>query len=200
MAEQVIIETPTQCEIWLPVQGYESFYHISNLGRVKALAKTVSLGLGRFQFHEEIIMSPGIASNGYRMVRLQVETKGKTFTVHRLVALHFVPNPDNYKIVNHIDGNKLNCAAINLEWGTYSHNAKHAYKLGLRVGAWTGKTGKNHHRTKPLIQYDLLGSQIKEWESSGIAAIELGIKAKCIRSVCGQYDKTYKGSRWAYKS
>lgn len=199
MAEQVIIEI-CPIELWLPIKGYESFYHISNLGRVKALAKTVDVGFGRLQHYEENIMSSSVASNGYLMVSLQVEKVKESFTVHRLVALHFVPNPHNYNIVNHLDGNKLNCAANNLEWGTHSTNLQHAYDTGLRVGAWTGKTGRNHHRTKTLIQYDLAGIQLKEWESSVIAAKELGIKANVIRSVCGLDNKTYQGSKWAYKN
>lgn len=200
MATEIIIESTPQPEIWLPIKGYESFYHISNLGKVKALAKTVSIGLGRQQSYAEKIKPASVASNGYLMVGFQVDRKKKTITIHRLVALHFVPNPHNHKIINHKDGNKLNCAADNLEWGTYSHNAKHAFSLGLRFGAWTGKTGRFHHRTKPVVQYDLYGKEIKQWESSGVAANELGIKVKCIRSVCGQENKTYKGSKWAYKN
>jgi len=60
-----------------------------------------------------------------------VQIKGKGYLIHRLIAFHFIPNPNNYPILNHIDGNKLNNSLDNLEWCTYSHNLLHALKTGL---------------------------------------------------------------------
>jgi hypothetical protein len=74
-----------------------------------------------------------INNRGYCTVRLRVSTnKEKRFTVHRLVALLYVPNPENKPQVNHIDGNKLNNQVSNLEWVTQSENSKHSWSLGLQ--------------------------------------------------------------------
>ena len=69
--------------------------------------------------------------NGYHRVYLTIEGKRKSFSVHRLVALAYIPNPANKPDVNHMDGNKSNNAKSNLEWVTKSENQKHAYRNGL---------------------------------------------------------------------
>lgn len=81
-----------------------------------------------------------IDKNGYREVTLN----GKQCTVHRIVAEAFIPNPECKKCVNHIDGNKLNNSADNLEWVTHSENIKHAYNTGLERKI----CGENHHAHK----------------------------------------------------
>ena len=70
-------------------------------------------------------------NRGYLRVGLSNKNKHKKFLVHRLVAEAFLPNNNNNKIVNHIDGNKQNNNISNLEWTTYSENSKHAYRIGL---------------------------------------------------------------------
>ena len=77
-------------------------------------------------------MRTEMKTDTYPQVSLQVDGTEKRFNVHRIVAELFVPNPDNKPIVNHIDGNKKNNHASNLEWVTYSENIKHAYSTGLR--------------------------------------------------------------------
>jgi hypothetical protein len=72
-----------------------------------------------------------IDRGGYRTCRLSKNGQTRTFFVHRLVALHFVPNPYNLPFVNHKNGNKMDCSSKNLEWCTHSHNVRHAYKNGL---------------------------------------------------------------------
>lgn len=75
-------------------------------------------------------IKPRIMYNGY----MRVKVKGKEMFVHRLIAEMYIPNPNNYPIINHIDGNKLNNSVENLEWCTYSHNNKHACNSGLNKG------------------------------------------------------------------
>ena len=81
--------------------------------------------------------------------------------VHRLVAEAFIPNPNNYPQVNHIDGNKLNNKVENLEWCTNEYNMKEACRLGLRDHIY--KKGKEHCRSVKVNQYDLQGNFIKTW-------------------------------------
>lgn len=74
-----------------------------------------------------------LSNSGYLQVNLWKNNKGKSFYLHRLLAIHFIPNPNNYEFVNHIDGDKFNNAIDNLEWCTKSQNAIHAIVNGLKV-------------------------------------------------------------------
>lgn len=75
-----------------------------------------------------------ISNAGYARVELHDRNVARKYSVHRLVAEAFVPNPEGKPHVNHIDGNKLNNAASNLEWTTQSENQLHAYRAGLQRG------------------------------------------------------------------
>lgn len=113
-------------EIWKDVVGYEGLYQVSNLGRVKRLAFSYS----RFHIKEKI-RKRNITRCGYNRIVLMNNHDKSMRYVHRLVAEAFIPNPDNKRVVNHIDGDKLNNHVSNLEWATDSENAKHAVKNGL---------------------------------------------------------------------
>ena len=78
----------------------------------------------------DVVLSPRTNSNGYQIVTLD----GEQLTVHRLVALHFIPNPYQHPQVNHEDGDKTNNHKDNLEWISGSGNAQHALETGLRKG------------------------------------------------------------------
>jgi hypothetical protein len=69
-----------------------------------------------------------VSTTGYKGIMI----KGKVFKIHRLVSIAFLTNTENYRCVNHIDGNKLNNNVDNLEWCSHSHNLQHAYDTGLR--------------------------------------------------------------------
>ena len=107
-------------EQWRDVPEYEGLYQVSNLGRVKS-----------FHHGKEYLRTPSINDHGYRVVILYKGGKHKQFRVHVVVALAFIPNPENKPIVNHIDGNKTNNRVDNLEWATYSENLTHAYRTSL---------------------------------------------------------------------
>jgi hypothetical protein len=93
--------------------------------------------------------------------------------MHRLVAIHFIPNPDNKPQVNHKKGNKFDNRATELEWSTISENHLHAFETGLKKASWTGKTGKDHVSSKPVIMIGDNGT--KEFESSTACAKYLGV-------------------------
>lgn len=104
-------------EEWRLISGYEN-YLVSDIGRVK------NRRTGQ-------ILKPGM-SRWYLQVGLYKNGPRKGLRVHRLVAQAFIPNPDNLPEVNHINGDKTDNRAINLEWCTSSENGKHAYRIGLR--------------------------------------------------------------------
>lgn len=87
-----------------------------------------------FSLKSDRLISQRFDRYGYPRVNLYEGVKNHTVTTHRLVAKAFVPNPLDLPEVNHIDGNKANCHASNLEWVTSSGNQKHAFQLGLQVG------------------------------------------------------------------
>jgi len=95
-------------------------YEVSSLGKVKN-AKT-----GR-------ILKAHVGQYGYESVSLSLQGKSKTYIVHRLVALAFIPNPENKPEVNHKDGKKTNNRKSNLEWATSAENQRHAVDTGLQV-------------------------------------------------------------------
>lgn len=133
-------------EIWKNVQGYEGQYQVSNLGRVKSLKRKLDNGRS---VNEKILNSSSKkkTQDGYLMVALA----GKTFRVNRLVATAFIPNPDNKSVVNHIDGDKENNRADNLEWATISENMLHAYRCGFKT-AMIGEENPNAKLTREQIK------------------------------------------------
>ena len=118
-------------EIWKDVPGYSGLYQISSLGRVRSFKN--------FHGIKECVMSPGI-SRGYYHVALYKDLKLKRYYVHRLVAMAFIPNPDNLPLINHKNEIKTDNRVENLEWCTVQYNRtygnaklNHAKKCGKAV-------------------------------------------------------------------
>lgn len=103
-------------EYWKPIKNFENLYQVSNLGRVSNYRK---------------IMKPYTNNSGYKCIDLTTNSTRKKYLVHRLVAETFLENPEQFKVVNHIDGNKHHNSVDNLEWCTNSMNILHARRTGL---------------------------------------------------------------------
>ena len=114
-------------EIWKDVIGYEGYYQISNLGRIKSVNRITTHNRVR----KECMLKQFLNKFGYYFVSLSKDNKKITQRVHRLVAKTFIPNPNNYPEINHIDGNKKNNKVENLEWCSCQQNILHSFKLGL---------------------------------------------------------------------
>ena len=117
-------------EEWRDIAGYEGLYQVSNLGRVKSLDHYSSNGVTDILYKGRVIHQS--SHNGYMIVHLCKNNKVETVSVHRLVALAFIPNPLHESQVNHIDGNKSNNDFSNLEWCSQRENVLHGVKTGLR--------------------------------------------------------------------
>lgn len=115
-------------EIWKDIDGYEGHYQISNYGRVKSLARIRKYKLNDYAKHKERILKLNLTYKGYHSIGLSKNNKRKTYFVHRLVALAFIPNPENKPEVNHNDGNKTNNNDWNLKWNTGKENVIHSIK------------------------------------------------------------------------
>ena len=116
-------------ETWKDIQGFEGYYQVSNLGRVKSLERYVCHS-GKAMLRKERIRKP-FDNQGYWNLTLHKDKQDYHTTIHQLVAKAFIPNPDNLPVVNHKDGNKKNNCVDNLEWVTASENSRHAIKIGL---------------------------------------------------------------------
>lgn len=105
-------------EEWKDIKGYEGKYQISNLGKVRSLIDN-----RKRKRNEPLIMKPYLDDDKYEIIRLSNEGKSKAFKIHRLVALHFLKNPDNKPMVDHIDTNRRNNYYNNLKWITSKENS-----------------------------------------------------------------------------
>lgn len=112
---------------WKSVRGYEGLYAVSDKGKIKSLSRVTEDG----RHIKPKMIKGGVYPNGYHFVCLRKNGKNKNKLVHRLVAEAFIDNPDNLPVVNHVDGEKGNNAADNLEWCTQGDNLKHAVTIGL---------------------------------------------------------------------
>jgi hypothetical protein len=163
-------------ELWkkVTISLYEEKYEISSYGRIRSLHKKI----------------PKILKCTMRSEYLGIQLCNKinaTHSIHRLVALAFIPNPNNHKIVNHKNGNKLDNNVDNLEWTTSKENAQHAFKQNLRKLS-----------NIRVSQFTLQGELIKTYESLSQAMRETGIRDTRISSVCkGKRNHTH-GFVWKY--
>lgn len=169
-------------EYWKPVVGYEGHYQVSNFGRVKSI-----------KFGKEIILKQKQSMDGYYSVNLSKNGIVKTYLVHRLVAEAFIDNPNNLPQINHKDENKTNNNVDNLEWCSYSYNINY----GTARERMTEKM-INGKLSKPVLQYDLQGNFIREWEST-MECERNGYNNTCISKCCRGERKTHKGFIWRYK-
>lgn len=157
--------------MWKSISGYEGYYEISDKGEIRSIDRICTDTKGRKRHRPGILLKPDIAANGYYRVTLAKEGKKVQKYLHRLIAEHFIPNPNNLPQVNHKDGNKLNCNIENLEWVTEKDNVIHAYKNGLinhtrgEQHPNYGKCGGDSKRAIKVIGRNVITGEIKEYNA-----------------------------------
>jgi HNH endonuclease/NUMOD4 motif-containing protein len=166
----------TDCEIWKSVAGYEGLYEVSSHGRVKTL-RTTPRGC-RAKNYPYLALNPN--NCGYFTVNLSRDGKTRGFSVHRLVAAAFIgPRPDKHD-VNHIDLNKTNNHAINLEYLTHQDNLQHAVK---HRGSWQRKLTEQHVR------------EIRKLLAGGVTQVEVAKRYGVSQPAIGQIKS---GQIWSH--
>lgn len=177
-------------ELWKDINGYEGLYQVSNLGRVRSL---------NYQGHgltRELV--PKENNSGRLWFDLWKEGKGKAMLAHRLVAMAFIPNPDNLPQINHIDENPKNNAAWNLEWCTQAENIQKWLQNHpeRRRKTYSRKYQRRSHlRVRQLTKE---GELIREWDNSSSVARGLGMSDWSISECCRGKRKTAHGYVWQY--
>lgn len=181
-------------EVWKDIEGFEGYYQVSNLGRVKSLERIRIANNGKSETAQfpvkEKILAISKQTQGYSQASLCKDGTQKSYRLNRLVANAFIPNPDNKPEVNHIDGNKDNNCVDNLEWVTSVENIRHSWVNGLRKP-----------RKKPVQQLDDNGNVVAEYESIKQAAETLNCSKGNICSSCKGVKGREKASGyyWRYK-
>lgn len=156
-------------EVWRDVSGYEGYYQVSNLGRVKRVGGKV--------------LKPVHNGNGYVKVHLCKDAIVEKLFIHRLVAKAFVPNPRGVDCVNHIDENRTNNNANNLEWVTKAENNRYG-TAPQRVA----ETLKEYYKTHPYprskvvrcVETGIVYESISQ--ASRLTGINISSISDCIRS------------------
>lgn len=177
-------------EIWKDIEGYEGYYQVSNFGNVRSLDRIIS-----GKRYKGNLIKCIYDCRGYKRVGLTKNKITKNFTVHRLVANAFIPNPEKKNEIDHINTNTGDARVDNLRWVTHSENMnniitkermnsityspdviKKAMKTRLSRGRLTAP--------KCVYQFTLEGKFLRKFDSLHEAALLYGVKGSDISGVC----------------
>ena len=187
-----------QKEIWKDVAGYEGYYKVSINGVVKAYDRIVKSSFNATRVVKGVVMKHHISNAGYYYVCLSKDRKTTHCFIHRLIAVAFIPNPENKKTVNHINSNRLDYNISNLEWATQSENIIHGFRYGFIKNNMTGRFGKDNPHSKSVVQLTMNGEFIKEFDSITSAQNETGCSN--VSMVCNNKRKSCNGYKWKFKN
>ena len=172
-------------EVWKDIPDFEGYYQASNLGRIRSVDRYVKYkNTDGVALRKGKILSPKTSNKGYLETTLMKEGKNYYKRIHQLIASAFLPNPNNYPQINHINEDKKDNRVENLEWCTSRQNTEAYHESRIQV-----------------FQYTLQGKLLKVWHSITKAAESIGINKTGIQHCCsGNKLKTYGGYIWSYKS
>ena len=152
-----------------------------------------------------MLLKPALSTKGYPEVTLYLDGVSKRCKVHRLVAMAFIPNPNNYPHINHKNEIRDDPRACNLEWCTAQYN--NCYNDGQK------RRAKNRDyraiaraHSKPILQYDLRGNLLARWVDAATAGRVLNVSSGGIGAACRRSDVSKKysdgiahGYRWDFE-
>ena len=182
-------------EEWRDIKGYEGIYQVSNCGRVKKLLKK-----------NEKLQIAATDKDGYKIIRLWNGNKLKTHKVHRLVALAFLENPNNYPQVNHRDEDKTNNNINNLEWctpkynvnyGTRNERASKSISKAMK-GKYIGSKSPNARKVVCITTGEIFNSMTQAAEKYNIAYQDISKCCRKKRKSAGKHQVTGEKLLWEY--
>lgn len=198
-------------EIWKPVVGWEKYYKISSFGRILTIGKYSD---GRV--YKDKIKAQRKNKTGYFYVNLCRNGKTKTITIHRLVAIAFIPNPNGYKCVDHIDTDRTNNHVSNLRWCTHEMNANNPLTkehLSQAIREYTSKPEVRQFRSElakknmdkmmegvmvGVSQFSKNGEFVDSYKSATDAARSVKGSATSIIRCCKRKRPSAYGFIWKY--
>lgn len=147
-------------EEWRAVVGWEGLYEVSSEGRVRSLDRLVTRKDGVIARYTGRVLRAGVNSSGRLTVRLSYEQHYQSFSVHRLMAEAFIPNPEGLPLVRHLNDKPLDLRLENLAWGTHSDNQYDRVRNGIyRNGRETQTHCKHGHELTPDNLYRIRGRE-----------------------------------------
>lgn len=170
---------------WREVPGFEGKLLASNLGALRTIDRIDCAG----RFRKGIILKVGTQKTGHLRVKISFNRVHKAYSVHRLIALAWIPNPKNHSVVNHLDGNPANNRVDNLEWTTFLGNNLHAISMGTLTFPF-GEQAR-HFKSK-ILAIDKDGS-IKDILVGNRDMLEKGYDSRLISACLFGRQKTHRG-------
>lgn len=170
---------------FVPIIGFENEYMISMAGEVYSIRNNAKIIFRR-------------AKNGYFKISFSVNGKKSYFSRHRLVAIAFIPNPDNKPFINHINGIPGDDRLENLEWCTAKENTQHSFTVLGRIIHNRGFTGYRSNRKNTVYQYNDNNQCIDAFFSTRDAERKTGICHVSINFACSGKYKKAGGFIWKY--
>lgn len=188
-------------EVWKDIPDYNGRYQASNLGRVRSTDKTVLKSNGCSEIYKGRVLKTFEATGGYLYVRIAEEqNKFHSVRLHRIIAKTFIPNPHNLPQINHINENKKDNRAENLEWCTGKYNTNY----GHRAEKFAISMQNNPTLSKEVNQYDLDGKYLRSFPSASEAArflnlskVAAGRIGQCCRHLFSRGNSAY-GFLWEF--
>jgi archaeosine-15-forming tRNA-guanine transglycosylase len=173
-------------EIWKDIEGYENIYQVSNLGRIRRVNQS------GYRIRKQKV------NKGYFLITLSKDAIQKTFLVHRLVGLAFVDNPKMKPEINHLDENKLNNRANNLQWVTSKENANWGTR-NSRISEYVRHNPVSVCKTKRVNQICKDTKKIiATYESMGEVVRKFGYHQGNISECCSGKRREANGFLWSY--
>lgn len=183
-------------EEWRDVIGYEGYYMVSSFGRILSLPRIINNHTG-YRVSKHRILSPRLNSGGYYQVAFCINKTLKQPHIHKLVAEAFIPNPNNYPQVDHIDCNKRNNTVANLKWCTQSMNNNNPItKARRKANIYITGEKISQSLSLPVVRISLNNpNDIKIYKSRDATKTD-GFIPSAVSQVClGRYSQ-HKGFKW----